>query len=570
MSIASKYSSTIPIGKRGWFLILRLVIPALLVGSGLRFLRPIAFNYALMGTYGILAVVLFAYTLRTRKISGGLVRSLLIALIAGELLIEGLLVNHVGGNFSPFILFFIITIVTASLFFHLLGSIVVATLAGLLYSLPIFFDLSMLYEGLIEPARLAGMGISSDEAFYTVFLHLCLFYVCAFISGYLAENLFLTSRELSKVRLETNEILEQMHSGLLTLDARGRISHFNRAAGEILDVNHKAAKGRHIEDIFHPGLRDFSQKLQDALQSCRSELRAELNISHPGKGIIPIGLSLSVLAEIDGEARGVIAIFQDLTEAKKLEARLRASDRLAAVGRLAAGIAHEIRNPLAAISGSVEVLKDDLQLSEGDDLNLLQLILKESSRLNTILSDFLNFARVTRVGTSSCNLSSAIMEVVSLSTTRQQPGQNVSITQNIHQSNIFVQGSEDQIKQILWNLIVNSFQALQGQGNRIQISTSDVRGKDGSVMVRLEIADNGPGIPEDIREKIFEPFFSTKDYGTGLGLPIIGRIVDCLGGRIEVESTPEWQTIFAVYLPTATMETATKEISSKTAAVVVG
>ncbi len=133
-----------------------------------------------------------------------------------------------------------------------------------------------------------------------------------------------------------------------------------------------------------------------------------------------------------------------------------------------------------------------------------------------------------------------------------------------------LRGVDARGKQILWNLIVNSFQALQGKGNRIQISTSDVRGNDGSQMVRLEIADNGPGIPEDIREKIFEPFFSTKDYGTGLGLPIIGRIVDCLGGRIEVESTPEWQTIFAVYLPSATMETATREISSKTAAIVIG
>jgi two-component system, NtrC family, sensor histidine kinase PilS len=550
MNIAAKYIQTIPINRRAWFLILRLIIPALLVSSGLEFLRPILFNYALLTFYILLALVLFVYTVATRNTTGSFIRSLIIVLISSELLIEGLLVNHVGGNFSPFIVFFIITIITAGLFFHLLGSIIVATIAGLLYSLPIFFNLSMLYEGLIEPARLAGMGISSDEAFYTVFLHLCLFYFCAFISGYLAENLFITSRELSKVRLETDEILEQMHSGLMTIDDSGRIIYFNRAASEILAVDHKSAKGNFIEDIFHPGLLDFSQKILTALNSGHSEIRAEINIRHPQKGILPIGLTSSILPDEAGHPRGVIAIFQDLTEVKKLETRLRASDRLAAVGRLAAGIAHEIRNPLASISGSVEVLKDDLHLTDGDDLRLLELILKESSRLNTILTDFLNFARVSRVSSGRCNFSSAILEVVSLFSTHQQSGKAIRITRDIHWPNIMVSGSEDQIKQILWNLVINASQALDEDGGEIHIATNSISAHDGSQMVRLEVADNGPGITPEIKEKIFDPFFSTKNDGTGLGLPIVARIVDCLGGRIELDSSTEWKTIFVVYLPT--------------------
>jgi two-component system, NtrC family, sensor histidine kinase PilS len=570
MKLSSKYFQIEPIDKRAWFLILRLIIPALLVGSGLEFLRPIAFNYTLLATYGLLALVLFIYTLATRNTSGTFIRSLIIALISGELLIEGLLVNQVGANFSPFILFFIITIVTAAMFFHLIGSIVVASLAGLLYSLPIFFNLSTLYEGLIEPARLAGIGLSSDEAFYTVFLHLCLFYISAFIAGYLAQNLLLASRELSQVRLETNEILEQMHSGLLTIDSDGRIIYFNRAASEILAVDHLQAKGSFVEDIFHPGLIDFSQKILMALQNGRSEIRAEINIKHPAKGIIPIGLTSSVLQDDDGYPRGVIAVFQDLTEVKKLEARLRASDRLAAVGRLAAGIAHEIRNPLASISGSVEVLKDDLQLTDGDDLRLLELILKESSRLNTILTDFLNFARVSRVSSGQCNLSSAILEVVSLASAHQQPAQKIRIAHEIHRPNIFIQGGEDQIKQILWNLILNAFQALNENGGEIYVATRELHSPDGSPIVRLEVADNGPGIPSDLKEKIFEPFFSTKDDGTGLGLPIVGRIVDCLGGRIELESSPHWKTIFAIYLPVTAGNIPTQEMFHQEESVSIG
>jgi two-component system sensor histidine kinase PilS (NtrC family) len=324
-----------------------------------------------------------------------------------------------------------------------------------------------------------------------------------------------------------------------------------------------------VEDIFHPGLLDFSQKILTALQTGRAEIRAEINIRHPKKGIIPIGISSSVLPDELGHTRGVIAIFQDLTEAKKLEARLRASDRLAAVGRLAAGIAHEIRNPLASISGSVEVLKDDLCLTDGDDLRLLELILKESSRLNTILTDFLNFARVSRSSSGKSNLSSAILEVVSLYTTHQQSGKAIRITHDIHLPNIMVMGSEDQIKQILWNLILNASQALEEDGDEIHISTGSMQANDGSQMVRLEVADNGPGILPDIREKIFDPFFSTKDDGTGLGLPIVARIVDCLGGRIELDSSPEWKTVFVVYLPIAGINDLVPEAPHQTAPIAI-
>jgi two-component system, NtrC family, sensor histidine kinase PilS len=543
------YFFNAPINRKNWFLALRFLIPALLIGSGLVFLPPLVFNYSLLIIYGLVALAAFLYNALTRDNTSYIVRGLVITLLAAELLIEGLLVNHVGGNFSPFMIFFIITIVTAGVYFHFIGSIVVATLAGSVYSLPIFFNLSTIFEGLIEPTHLSGMGLSSDEAFYTVFLHLCLFYISAFISGYLTENLNRASHELSKIRLETNEILEQMRSGLITIDSDGRIVYFNKAAGDILSIDHKLAKGRYIRDFFHAGLRDFISRMENALESKRSEYRIELNIKHPLKGILPIGLSLSILNNEDGNIRGIIAVFQDLTEAKKLEAHLRVSDRLAAVGRLAAGIAHEIRNPLASISGSVEVLKDDLKL-EGDDLRLLELILKESSRLNTILTDFLNFARVGRASESQCNLASVILEVVALASAHQQENGLVRISHNIHKPNIQVWGGEDQLKQIIWNLLVNSIQALPAVGGEVFISTEEAIG-DNSGQIKLIVADNGPGIPDDIKEKIFEPFFSTKDNGTGLGLPIIARIVDCLDGKIEVGSEDVWKTIFTISLPVA-------------------
>jgi two-component system sensor histidine kinase PilS (NtrC family) len=463
-------------------------------------------------------------------------------------LIEGLLVNHVGGSFSPFILFFIISIVVTALYFRLLGSLLVATSAGLLYCLPVFFDLSFIYEGLIEPPRLAGTGISSDEAFYTVFLHLCLFYFFSFISGYLTQNLFVTTRELSRLRFETSEILEQMHSGLLTVDSEKRIVYFNRAAGDILGFNPGDVRGGHILNVFGKGYKEFRRRLSTAMDLKRAEERSEIIIDHPQKGTIPLGLSLSIIEDDEEKSRGIIAIFQDLTEAKKLEERIRATDRLAAIGQLAAGIAHEIRNPLTSISGSVEVLKDELN-PEGDNLRLMQLILKESSRLSTILTDFLNFARIDRRSTDKCDLGVVIPDIMKLATGNNKINDSVEIMHNLHQPSIMVAGSEDQIKQILWNLILNSAQAMGRKGGVIWISTADHGSDEGVQMIMLVVSDDGPGIPAGIRDKIFDPFFSTKQDGTGLGLPIVVRIVDWLEGKIDLESSAETGTRFTIYLP---------------------
>ena len=262
---------------------------------------------------------------------------------------------------------------------------------------------------------------------------------------------------------------------------------------------------------------------------------------------MPVGLSSSILRDNNNNLRGIIILFQDLTDVKKLNERMMVAERLAAVGRMAAGIAHEIRNPLASISGSVEVLKDELRL-EGDNGRLLQLILKESSRLNTILSDFLNFARISKAPSGKCDLSAVIKEIMDLIKGHKQISEKVEISFGIHRPLIMAVGGEEQIKQVLWNLILNSAQAMIDREGTVLVTTEDY--SDGSNdMVKLTVSDNGPGIPEDIRKRMFDPFFSTKTDGTGLGLPIVARIVDCLGGSIEVESSQEAGTSIMVCLP---------------------
>jgi two-component system sensor histidine kinase PilS (NtrC family) len=535
------------ISKKPWFLAFRSVTAILLVTYGANFLKSSAFNTTLLALYAAFTLIYILYNVTSRYYSEEYMGSIVIIIIACELLIEGLLVNQVGGNFSPFILFFIITIITSAPFFHLVGSIITATIAGLLYSLPIFFDLSIIYEGIIEPTGLAGMGISSDEAFYTVFLHLCLFYFFAFISGYFAEKLFSTSRELTNIRLETEEILEQMRSGLMTVNAEGMIVYFNHTAGRLLDIDPKYARGKNIDDVLLGGLEEFKRYIVGGLRRERAETRSELTIRHPRKGETPIGLSLSILRGNNKILGGIIILFQDLTDAKRLNERIMAADRLAAVGQMAAGIAHEIRNPLASISGSVEVLKDELHL-EGDNGRLLQLILKESSRLNIILSDFLNFARINKAPAGRCDLSAVINEVKDLIKGDSHIEENIKISFKVHRPVLMVVGGEDQIKQILWNLVLNAAQAMGNRDGNVIIAAEDCR-IDSRNMVKLMVTDDGPGIPDDTRKRIFDPFFTTRTGGTGLGLPIVARIVDCLGGNIEVESSLGIGTSFSVYLP---------------------
>ncbi len=549
MDIALRHDRAFVLDKRPWFLFIRLLLTLLLAGSALAFLKPTAFNHTLVAVYGALGLVWFAYNISAREYSESFIRGIVTAQLSLELLVEGLLVNHVGGSFSPFILFFIISIVLSALYFHLLGAIIVATLAGLLYSLPGFFDISFVYERLIEPPRLAGTGIASDESFYTVFLHLCLFYFFGFISGFLAQRLFVTSLELKRLRLETGEILEQMRSGLLTVDKSRQIVYFNNASGAILGFNPDTVRGQSIDKVFGNNQAEFSERINAALDNKKAEDRCEIKIVTDGKQI-PLGLSLSVIRDDSRELRGLIAVFQDLTEAKRLEERMRMTDRLAAVGQLAASIAHEIRNPLASISGSVEVLKDDLR-PDGENLRLMELILKETSRLNTILSEFLNFARIDKGVHGKCDLGVIVPEVIDL-IRGNESCERVEIDYKLHRPVIMVAAGEDQLRQVLWNLILNSAQAVGGDprgGGKIDIFTEDFIGDTGMDMIKLVVADNGPGIPDSVRDRVFDPFYSTKPGGTGLGLSIVVRIIDHLGGRTEVESSEDTGTKFSIYLP---------------------
>ena len=559
-------------GRIIWVILSRLAIYGLLFATYIIFLPHYGLVYHLLITYGILAIGFLLYVvIFNYKLDDRLLKFVIGVQILFEFAYEAILVNNVGGNFSPLLLLFILSIVSVTLIYGLIGTLLAATVAGLFYASPIIFDLSSLFPGIFETTQLHKMGFSSDEAFYTVFLHLCLFYLIAFISGYVAENLFFASKELQKIRLETDEILENMHSGMITVDNLGNIVYFNRSAGDILNVDPLLAKRAKFKSVLLRKLPELYYKIELALKTGYVESRGEVEIKVENK-TIPLGISTSVLKGENSEIRGVIAVFQNLSEIKLMEKKLRDADRMALIGQLSAGIAHEIRNPLTSISGSVEVLKDSLEIEDSQDKKLLDLIIKETARLNTILTDFLSFARITCVPGARTNLVPIINEVILLAKSHPDFKDKVTIEYKHSDRPVYGRGSPDHYKQLLWNHILNSAQAIRsvltdadGWG-KISIDCDRYIQPNGKVWTRLSIRDNGPGIPPNLQERIFNPFFSTKSNGTGLGLAIVARIVESLEGKIEFDTGPDG-TVFNIYLPPeAERVIMTKELNQVTTA----
>ena len=541
-----------------WFLLSRLSIFVLLLIIIVVFLHvpdlfTLPFTLYSLVTLALLILITLGWN-KTQTLLFGVLVTIHFLL---EVSIETMLIYHTGGIESSFAILFILSILSASLIYRLVGSTIMASLSSLGYALVLLTE-----EGF--GFSLKNLQLLSDASFYKAFLYVCTFFLVAFISGYLAqrlkvkgEELWNASLELNKIRADTGEILKHMKSGLITVDAWGRIVYFNRSAEDILGYSQEEVKGKDCREVFRERMPEMADKILQVIKFNQGDSRGFLYINGKNKKRIPVGISTTILGDKRSGIRGVIAIFQDITEVIKLEERIRVADRLAAVGELSAGIAHEIRNPLASISGSVEVLKDELSLSE-ENQKLLDLIIKETGRLNQILTDFLEYSRIGPSLLSKVELVHLLDEVVQI--IRKHPSYKSSITikKDISLETLYVLGEENQIKQVILNLLVNAMEAMEGKGGEIQIADKGLsqmdqyyfweEEPDESDWIPLAITDQGKGMTEEQKEKIFSPFFSTKKNGTGLGLAIVHRLVNNLGGRIEFRSHPVKGTVFVVYL----------------------
>jgi two-component system sensor histidine kinase PilS (NtrC family) len=294
------------------------------------------------------------------------------------------------------------------------------------------------------------------------------------------------------------------------------------------------------------------QELEGALVTGSARRRHELEVRRSDGTELPLGISISLLRGESGEKRGVVAIFQDLTEVHSMRERVRRADKMAAIGELSTAIAHEIRAPLASICGSIEMLAGELDLS-GDNRKLMDLVIKESDRLDRIITDFLEFARLRRPGFEPVDVEACLNEVLMLLKHSSGIGSKVSIEVVSNAPHACIYADDEQIRQVILNLIMNACEAMV-DGGRLMIRIDAARSvpRDGSSpaeCIVIDFQNNGPAIPDSVLPHVFEPFYTTKEGGTGLGLAIVARIVESHFGHVRVTSSPEHGTTFSVALP---------------------
>lgn len=544
--------STQPLHQPGlrWFLPFRLATYVILLAVVVLWLHNPGSAQVLFVIYSLLTLGMALATALADRIRRPLLSTTIItAQFVAEIAIESFIVYSSGGINSPYLGLFLLSIVSAALVYQLVGTLVVASAVAAAYSLAVW--LGQLGDIAGQGEGIGRLWVTENSTLYSLLLHVLIFYLVAFISGMLAHRLRLqeeqlanTSLALKRARLETDDILRHLNSGLLTIDHVGTIIYFNRTAERILGYSEDQIRGLTCEQVFGQRMPLLAVCLMDGINHGVEHPRREIEIVDNQGRVVPVGLSTSILRDENRWPRGVIGIFSDLTNAKEMEEKIRIADRLAAVGELSASIAHEIRNPLAAISGSVEVLRADLKVS-GANERLMTLIVKESHRLSRVLTDFLTYARIGRTSYGRVELCHLAGEVLQIVRHHESYKPSFAVSLDSREAFVYVMGDDDLIKQLMVNLIINACEAVGDGPGRIRLVVTPTK----SGRVVLEVSDNGPGIEPEHLSRIFEPFYSTKKRGTGLGLAIVHRICSLLKLSISVDSRLGHGTTFRVEFP---------------------
>jgi len=458
------------------------------------------------------------------------------AQISWDLLFVVLVIYLTGGADSLYSFLFILVIIAASLFLPRPQLLVVASAASILYG----SLLDLQYYGFLPFFAVQSLpkDLQHYDVFYAVFLHVGAFFLTALLSGALAERLRRSEEARERREIDYGElerlnqvILTNINSGLMVVNAAGRIRSFNNAACKITGYRIEEVYNRPIEAIF-PEFGSFDPETLEGVD------RGEMQYRRNEQQMLTLGYSASRIVDRNNTSLGLLIAFQDLTEFKALEEQLKRADRLAAVGRLASGLAHEIRNPLASISGSVQLLLEDAQIRD-EDRRLMKIVVKEADRLSLLLSDFLNFARPAPLQLERIDVAALLDELVMLLNGSGQ-FQRVVI-KKAYQGPIRMNVDPQKMHQMLWDLLINAGEAVSPEGT-IQI---EIDGKQGEIIIE----DTGPGIAEADRDKLFEPFYTTKDRGTGLGLANVYTNVEAHRGRIYVEPGRLGGARFIIELP---------------------
>ena len=470
------------------------------------------------------------------------------------------LIYFTGGKESFFPITYIFSVIGSSMIFYKRGAFFSASLSSFLYGLLLLFQLHHWINPLGQP-----LIYDASQIFYSLVIYMATFYIVAFLSSAISEELKRKKKELIQKQVDYNQletfnrnIIQSLDSGLLTIDLSGKINFLNRTAEKILNRNRETSKDTFIFDLF-PKIGGVIERLEKRAPGPSSDYqRYETLLTNQGGKKLYLGFSISPLTDPEGSLIGHTLIFQDITKFKEMEEQMKRVDKMAAVGVLAAGMAHEIRNPLASLSGSIQMLKTELTLDDHQQ-HLMEITLRESERLNALITDFLLYAQPPQTHKILYPIGRILAETIDLFIHSPSFHDGIRILRPDTHEEISTSVDPDQMKQVFWNLLINASQSMSnggeirvalGKGNSWGVTSlslsSQLKGKE---WVKVSITDSGNGIAPEEKDKIFEPFFTTKENGTGLGLSIVHKIIENHKGLIKVESELGRGSTFSIFLP---------------------
>jgi len=459
-----------------------------------------------------------------------------------------------GGIDSVYSVLYSLVIIYSTLFMGRKGGLSIAALSSLCYVVLINFDISATFEFLYEEGIVPRGELTRSYIITRAITHVVSFFLMALLTSFVVEQERKTKRLLAekatafdRLDLLHRSIIESVDTGILTVNLEGHIRSFNRAAEEISGFTFNEVGNRNIEEIF-PGVSAIISPLEPPIVSeekKRQRRRFELVIRKKSGQSMILGISESALFE-RGVKIGSILIFQDLTSFKEMEREGEKNKQLAFIGQMAAGLAHELRTPLQSISGSIQILRRDLKL-ESTDERLMQVILRAKDQMESLVRNFLLMARSNLGKRSDTDIGRLVEDVIESLTYGAEWNPQVEVRKSLGQG-LRVMGDPSEIRQVLWNLMINAMQAMP-EGGTLSVTACPDRIDGEAPSVRIEIGDTGSGIDPAHLEKIWEPFYTTKERGSGLGLAIVRRIVESHGGRVAVQSDAREGTRFSIGLP---------------------
>ncbi len=465
-----------------------------------------------------------------------------------QLIVDAALVTAIvaftGGTRSIFTFLYVLVVTAACVVLARPGGLVIGALSSLLYTGLVLSRTA--FPLLFEPTETTALEVM------TIFLNTAAFLAVGVLAGSLGERYHVMHRALQDQRKDLSDLqafkdlmFESLGSGLVGMDLERRITALNRAAEEITGFPAADAVGRRWETIFGDGIPPEEIDLATRIEGWQVR-RYEMRLRRTDGREVPLGISFWPLRSGEGELAGIIGVFQDLSSIKQMEERIRQADRLATIGRLAANIAHEIRNPLASLSGAIEVLTRELP-RDGTHDRLVQIVLRESDRLNRIIKDFLEYARPAALHPLPIEVGEVLDEVLLLLEHRTLPP-GLKVVRE-YDGGLTVPVDPQQFRQAMWNLCINALEAMP-EGGELRIGAGIVTQRQ-TRRLEVWVADTGSGIDPESLPHIFEPFFSTKPEGSGIGLALVHRVIQDHGGDVEVRSEPGVGTTFTLRLPLA-------------------